>query len=850
MDDTGLPDPEPAAAEGLQAVADRLGVALEVVEAVASALDTQPLLETWDPPSAPAVDPLASPPALPGPALSERYEVLELLGEGGMGSVHRVYDRQLERTVALKVLHPSMGARPANAARFLEEAQVSAQLQHPAIVPVHDYGQMPDGRAYITMKEVRGQTLAQAIGHLHAGREEWTLRRMLEVFLRAVEGVAYAHDRGVVHRDLKPENIMLGDHGEVSILDWGLARVGIGLSWGPGVDPVVSNRTERTRVGAVAGSPAYMAPEQARGQTFKVTARTDVYALGGVLYEILTGKHPLYGMTAQEIMARLRADVRIPPPRGGRFDIPPELEQLVARSTTPDPAGRPADAQAFGAALRDWLDGARRRERALALVAQADQAGVRAQELSAGATTLQAQAAAQLAETPPWSLDAARTRAWQVEDDARERRIQAEEAQDERSRLLSAALTQDPGCVEAHAGLAADYRALHAEAEARGDAREARRWERQVRNHDRGEHAAWLEGTGALSLVTDPPAQAMLYRYVERGRRLVEEPVGSLGTTPLIRHVLPRGSYLVVLQAPGCQDLRYPVRIGRQEHWDGVAPRAGDPAVVRLPRLGELDPDDVCVSAGWFWSGGHVEGIEHPLPRRRLWADGFVIRRHPVTCAEYVAFLDDLVDQGREAEALRWAPREVGGGEAILLGRTPAGHFQLVPDSQGDEWPPSMPVIMVDPDCARAYAAWWSERTGERWMLPPELLWQKACRGVDGRLYPWGSHYDPVWCCGRDGRQGSPRPGPVDEFPGDVSPYGVRGLAGNVLEWSHDAYPQGGPVHDQRVQVGPFEAASRRVLLGGAWTHGGAVARADFRLSQRATFRSGTVGLRLLRNFL
>jgi serine/threonine protein kinase len=165
---------------------------------------------------------------------ADRYEDLGLLGTGGMGEVRRVRDRDLGRTMACKVIHAEMMEQPALLARFIEEAQASAQLQHPGIVPVHEIGRMADGRFYFTMAEVKGRTFTDVIAEVHGasrgdrwepGAAGWTFRRLVDALARACEAVAYAHARGVVHRDLKPENIMLGAHGEVLVVDWGLAKV-------------------------------------------------------------------------------------------------------------------------------------------------------------------------------------------------------------------------------------------------------------------------------------------------------------------------------------------------------------------------------------------------------------------------------------------------------------------------------------------------------------------------------------------------------------------------------------------------------------------------------------------------
>ena len=204
-----------------------------------------------------------------------RYDDLGLLGEGGLGEVRRVYDRELDRVVAMKLLREDV-ANPASIARFLEEARLSARLQHPGIVPVHDVGRRPDGRLYFTMQVVEGRTLREVVREWHvaarAGQEvRW--RSLVEPFARVCEAVAYAHGERVLHRDLKPSNVMLGVHGRVMVLDWGLAAL-VGQSAGPY---------------RVVGTPAYMPPEQARGEDARHGPASDVWSLGAVLVELLTG---------------------------------------------------------------------------------------------------------------------------------------------------------------------------------------------------------------------------------------------------------------------------------------------------------------------------------------------------------------------------------------------------------------------------------------------------------------------------------------------------------------------------------------------------------------------------------
>ena len=163
-------------------------------------------------------------------AFGPRYEVLDLLGRGGMGEVWRVRDRALNRVVALKAIRSDAPDRSALVDRFFEEAQATAQLEHPGILPVYHSGTLPDGRLYYTTPEVRGRTLREVVHAIHGGvrtgdEPAWTMLRAVDVVRDAAEAVGYAHSRGVIHRDLKPGNILVGDHGEVLVVDWGLVKV-------------------------------------------------------------------------------------------------------------------------------------------------------------------------------------------------------------------------------------------------------------------------------------------------------------------------------------------------------------------------------------------------------------------------------------------------------------------------------------------------------------------------------------------------------------------------------------------------------------------------------------------------
>jgi len=244
-----------------------------------------------------------------------RYEILERVGSGGMGSVYRARDRELDREVALKVLSLP---EPESAARMLREAQVMARLEHPGIVPIHDVGRLPDGRVFYAMKLVVGERLDQLVarGEPLPGR--------LRAFERICEAVAFAHARGVIHRDLKPENVMVGHFGEVLVMDWGLARGGCAAT--EAAASGAGDRVGTTSHGAVLGTPGYMAPEQARGDIAGIDERSDVYGLGALLHFLVVGTPP-------------PAEPPIPPGRP-RSDVPVALEAVCRKALAAEPAAR------------------------------------------------------------------------------------------------------------------------------------------------------------------------------------------------------------------------------------------------------------------------------------------------------------------------------------------------------------------------------------------------------------------------------------------------------------------------------------------------------------------------------
>ncbi|AUX39591.1 protein kinase [Sorangium cellulosum] len=815
-------------------------------------------------PSAPEPESEPVPVTLPDRLSAEdRYEDLGCIGRGGMGEVRRVRDRIMGRVLAMKIQSPEAHDATADRARFLAEARLTAALQHPGIVPVHDCGALADGRLWFTMKEVRGRTLGDVIAEMYtAGGGSLSpvaLRRAIDTFLRVCEAVAYAHSRGVMHRDLKPANVMIGEFGEVLVMDWGLARPAAPLA--PAGDDGAADALEAveaaplTRPGEVLGTLLYMAPEQACGEGDRLGAACDVYALGVVLYEILAGRHP-YGGHVGAVWGALFGGEIAPVEERAPHELPAELAAICARAMARAPGDRYPDAGALAADVRSWLDGARRRERALAIVDRARAIQPAIEATRARARALRGEARAALGGLRSFDAAERKARGWRLEDEAERLEREASLGRVEWMQILRSALNEAPDLAEAHEALADHYADELVEAEEARDARGAARAEALLRQHDRGQHVVLLAGDGELTLATAPAgAEVSLHRDVERDRRLVPEHVRELGPTPLVGVALPRGSYLLTLRAPGYHEARYPVLIERGRRWDGVRPGGSAPHPVRLLRLGELGEDDLYVPAGWFLSGGDPDAADS-LPRRRLWCDGFIVRRHPVTNAEYLAFLNALVASGQEAEALECCPRlslgrAASGPGSLRFERGEDGRFRLGATPTDVQEEPNMPVAFVHWRAAMRYAAWYAAATGAPWRLLNELEWEKAARGVDGRLMPWGDFLEPTWGCMLGSHEGVAGRRPVDDFPTDESPYGLRGAAGNVRDWCINAWKHEGPRIEGGVVV--LDAAGDddtefRAARGGAWSTSPNLCRLAGRLAGKPGDRFGGIGIRLSRS--
>jgi PAS domain S-box-containing protein len=298
-----------------------------------------------------------------------RYSSRQLHAVGGIGRVWLARDTHLGRDVALKELKPEQQNNRAAKARFLREAQITGQLEHPGIVPVYDLARHEGNHPFYTMRFVKGRTMSEATSAHHAKRREGQedsleFLGLLNAFVTVCNTVAYAHSRGIIHRDLKGQNVVLGDFGEVMVLDWGLAKAIEADSDETNtstvtVDPERSSAPDLTRQGQALGTPAYMAPEQAAGSNDRIDERTDVYGLGAMLYEILTGRPPYSGVTTREVLDKVLSETPIAP-RHYRVNVPPLLEAACLRALDKNPVLRFSSAADLGREVQQWQEVERR----------------------------------------------------------------------------------------------------------------------------------------------------------------------------------------------------------------------------------------------------------------------------------------------------------------------------------------------------------------------------------------------------------------------------------------------------------------------------------------------------------
>ena len=705
-------------------------------------------------------EPADGPPQLPTiqddrPRLGP-YIDLGPLGQGGMGEVRRVLDPTLNRTIAMKILHPDAMKNQHLMARFIEEVQVGAQLQHPNIIPVHELGVLDDGRLFFTMKEVKGQEFSNAIRAVHDASQNgkwgvtddgWNFTRLIEVFRQICSAMAFAQTRGVVHRDLKPANVMIGSFNEVLVVDWGIAKVmGVDTHRYKNEETVITKRSEdadlRTRYGSVTGTPSFMSPEQAMGNPDDIDERSDIYALGAILYYILSGDAPYTGPNVQDVLNKLlskspktlqrrKANADFNPGKVSFFEdaseiarsgppLPEDLIDACEKAMSRHKSDRYQTAHALGHAVQQWLDGSKKRHRAHAWVAEARETASKAWRCREDADALaleikDAEAALNKDDLltqkyPIWELEAKLT-------GLREERI---ELIAKRQRLLQRALIECPDSVEALEELLSDCIERHRSAIqsrksalARSIASEAKSYLEQLpdTSQSKSSTTAYFAGLATVNLELGQPLTILLDRFEESKKRIVAQPTSSIHAERYEKR-MPVGSYQLRLESPQHDSVVYPFQLNYGTNWDSREPRAIEiNKPLALPPKGETGDGNCFVPEGWFYVGGDPEA-PNSLSEKRVWADGFVISETPITHGQYLAFLNDLARSEGASEAELWLPREQSSSEEAKGEALYTWDGTSYSHPRGDALH-GHPVTNITWYCGVAYSQWLSRTTGK-----------------------------------------------------------------------------------------------------------------------------------------
>ncbi|MFB6262116.1 MAG: SUMF1/EgtB/PvdO family nonheme iron enzyme [Bradymonadaceae bacterium] len=591
-----------------------------------------------------------------------------------------------------------------------------------------------------------------------------------------------------------------------------------------------------------------MGPEQVRGEHEIIGLHTDVFALGAGLFEILTGERAFEGESAPDSMMKV---VETEPLDECSVEhVPQGLVRVCERALATHPDERYSHAGRMQEELEAWLQGRTQREKAERHVRRGRQLRRRLEDLRDRRDRLWTSARRQLEEVAYHDPVAEKLAGWGAEEQARELDADIARAETEFVDELHSALEVAPEVDDARRMLADHFRVKHERALERGDRRKAARWEEKIRRHDvQGDHRRYLEGRAELSLRTEPSGarvELSSWETVHRRRRPTFE--RHLGRTPLDSVELEEGSYLLEIERPdGSGRVRYPIQLERGEEWT-LEPPEGSDAGDRLELPDSSHGDEVAVvPAGWVELGGRAPSS---LRTVESWVESFAIMRRPVTHGEYLTFLNALVERGLDDRAEEHCPRferaVTGSRERRAYERDEDGRF-VIPEDREYRWGEDHPVFAVSWEDARAYASWYSQRTGRTWRLPTEFEWEKAARGTDGRRYPWGDYFDPNWCQMRFSDAAKPSPVPAGSVDGDESPFDVRGLAGNVSDWCRN--PLEVDIGDGVAPPDEIDTDDeRRVVRGGNWAAGAAECAAVHRVGFAPDVRRDTIGFRLARS--
>lgn len=788
-----------------------------------------------------------------------RYVDFEWLGRGGVGVVKSCIDPHFNRRVAMKILHYRLRGDARQRTRFVREAQVLAQLEHPNIVPVHEFGVEQSGSLYFTMKNVQGESLRDILKRLSENDPEtiakYSLRYLVdEVFFRICQAVAFAHKNNVIHRDLKPQNILIGEFGEVLVMDWGLAKriskdAGAATtSPTPRINQKLDLKSgEITIDGAVSGTPLYMAPEQALGLKEKQDERTDIYILGTVLYEILTLKRTVEADSLKDVLGQV-VNSQITPPRKKtpRRNIPKELNAICVKALKKSRNKRYQNVNELIRDLRAFQRGlsvsalpTSRLNKAWkwclrhAVFSSTIAAALLVLTLTEASLSLNKHfhyknmmdnadyyfeqgdrqfrnerfTMIQLRSLDQESTSNIKTdRERKLEQQAKMFRMKREDFF-EKAVILYITATDDPTDKRRAKALITIFKQRLESALMNKDYNAAAQW-RDFTRHWLGksldsideatreefiELSRQVRGDGKLLLSTEPVgAEAVLYEYVERpgGALVPANPIQLGKITDTTESLLPKGSYLLTLSVNGRPPVKMPISVTHSEKVE---------ASVFIPQRGPY-------GATFIPAGSFIYGGPHSRVSRLRTVDlpAYYIKTTEVSFREYMEywFAPDGANRSREDCSY------------IRLNTFEVEHIPAW-DEKGvllSILGPYMPVVGISKEAAERYCAWLTKRSGLLHRLPTAKEWEKAARGADGRDYPWGNYYNPAYAYTLENREVAEIYGylaPCGSLPNDISPYGVLDMGGNAREWTSSLFYENSPLYQIK---GSGRSVSREYL--------------------------------------
>jgi len=584
----------------------------------------------------------------------------------------------------------------------------------------------------------------------------------------------------------------------------------------------------KTMEGSIMGTPCYMSPEQATGKNSLVGERSDVFGLGGLLYEMLTFIPPITGKDAMEVLQNAATcNIRPLHEAAPERSYPRDLAYICMKALEKDPDDRFMSVKKLREAVEGFLEGSResqrRRAQAVTELSEGrkllkDYYQVRERYLNLNARVQQFQ---NELKTKPLSLEQ-KEDMWQVEEQLQQASMDMARLYTDTLQHLQAGLELDPENRDFSNLLADLFWDRFLEAEERNNPEDLYFFRSQVERYHHGRYDHHLAGQGSIEVTCAVPDAAITITPCnERKHRLMASDQSMDVGAPPWRSTVTRGHYLVSVSAPGHATAHYPVFIDRLERIEISA--------TPLPST-QLHPQFSYIPAGEALLGDDAAGTFGALPRGQRHVDAFCMGIVPVTVAEYLIFLNDVRQHlpSEELKALLPAPF---GGDSHYLQELENGDFACPQqDDEGDEWSPHWPIIGVTFDNAQAYCRWRSDKDGIAYRLPTNDEWEKAARGMDGRIFPWGNRFDSSFCRMRFTEVGRPHPVPVGSFTTDCSPYGVLDCAGNVRDWCDEWFDD-----EQTV----------RVIRGGAWSMYEMFSRLACRTSDKPPMRSVNIGFRL-----